>query len=104
MKLYYTYIMASAGGTLYTGVTNNIYNRVFTHKQRSTPGFTQRYNVTRLVYYEESRYVLNAIAREKEIKGWRRSKKIALIESLNPKWNDLAADWFSVEELSGNDS
>ena len=99
MKYYYTYIMASRGGTLYTGVTNNIHTRVLTHKQRIQPGFTKKYNVTRLVYYEETRNINYAIAREKELKGWRRSKKISLIESFNPKWEDLAADWFSDEEL-----
>ena len=99
MKYYYTYIMASRGGTLYTGVTNNILTRVLTHKQRIQPGFTKKYNVTRLVYYEETRNINYAIAREKELKGWRRSKKISLIESFNPKWEDLAADWFSDEEL-----
>jgi putative endonuclease len=103
MKLYYTYIMASLGGTLYTGVTNNIYNRVLTHKRREQPGFTQRYNITRLVYYEETGNINYAIAREKEIKGWRRSKKIALIISLNPKWKDLAVDWYAPDELFGND-
>ena len=101
MRRYYTYIMFSPGGTFYTGVTNNILKRVLTHKQKINPGFTQRYNVTRLVYYEETRYINNAIAREKEINRWRRSKKIALIESLNPKWKDLAADWFSSDELIG---
>ena len=99
MKSYYTYIMASLGGTLYTGVTNNIMNRVFTHKQKIIPGFTKRYDVTRLVYYEESDDIWYAIAREKEIKGWKRYKKIALIESQNPKWKDLAADWFTDEDL-----
>ena len=100
MQRYFTYIMSSPGGTLYTGVTNNIQNRVFQHKQMKQIGFTQKYNIIRLVYYEESQYILNAIAREKEIKGWRRSKKIALIESINPKWEDLAEDWYPVEELS----
>jgi len=95
MKLYYTYIMSSSGGTLYTGITKNIINRVFTYKQRIIPGFTQQYNVTRLVYIEETRDINYAIAREKEIKGWKRCKKITLIESQNPKWKDLAADWFS---------
>ena len=104
MKLYYTYIMSSLGGTLYTGVTNDILNRVLIHKQRNQPGFTQRYNVTRLVYYEETRSIHYAIAREKEIKGWRRNKKIALIESLNPKWEDLAVDWHSNEELNETES
>ena len=99
MKLFYTYIMSSSGGTLYTGVTNNIINRVFTHKQRNILGFTKKDKVTRLVYYEETRDINYAIAREKEIKGWKRCKKIALIESQNPKWKDLAANWFSSTEI-----
>jgi len=89
--------MSSPGGTLYTGVTNNILYRVLTHKQKQQSGFTQKYNVTRLVYYEVSQCIYSAIAREKEIKGWKRNKKIALIESQNPKWIDLAEDWYSEE-------
>jgi len=99
MRQYFTYIMSSPGGTLYTGVTNNIVNRVLTHKQKQQSGFTQKYNVTRLVYYELSQSINSAIAREKEIKGWKRAKKITLIESMNPKWSDLAEDWFSKEDL-----
>ena len=99
MQSYFTYFMSSLGGMLYTGVTNNIMNRVFTHKQRIISGFTKRYDITRLVYYEESADIWNAIAREREIKGWKRYKKIALIESQNPKWKDLAADWFSDEDF-----
>ena len=98
MRQYSTYIMSSPGGTLYTGVTNNILNRVLTHKQKQQPGFTQKYNVTRLVYYEVSPSILSAIVREKEIKGWKRVKKITLIESMNPKWLDLAENWFSGED------
>ena len=98
MKLYYVYIMTSPGGTLYTGVTNNIWLRVLAHKRKKQPGFTNKYNITRLVYYEETRYVNDALAREKEIKGWRRNKKIQLIESINPKWVDLAEDWFNEED------
>ncbi len=94
MKRYFVYIMSSLTGTLYTGMTNNLERRVFEHKQKSFPGFSTKYNVTRLAYYEETDDVQAAIAREKEIKGWRRSKKIALIKSLNSKWEDLAADWF----------
>src|SRR5579864_4176848 len=78
---------------LYTGVTGNLSRRVFQHKNKLVPGFTSRYNLTRLVYYECFFYADAAIAREKEFKGWRRSKKIALIESVNPRWNDLARDW-----------
>ena len=99
MKQYFTYIMSSSGGTLYTGVTNNIVNRVLTHKQKQLPGFTQKYNVTRLVYYEVSPSIYSAISREKEIKGWKRAKKITLIQSMNPKWLDLAENWFSREDF-----
>jgi len=81
---------------LYTGVTGNLPRRVFEHKNKLSPGFTSRYNLTRLVYYEMFVYPSAAIAREKEIKGWRRSKKIALIESMNPRWHDLAAEWQDV--------
>ena len=99
MRTYYIYILSSAGGTLYTGVTNDIWERILLHKQRKLPGFTQQYNVIRLVYYEETKYILNALNREKQIKGWRRSKKIELIESLNPSWVDIADDWYSNEDF-----
>ncbi|MBT3392205.1 MAG: GIY-YIG nuclease family protein [Chloroflexi bacterium] len=97
MRVYYVYIMNSKSGTLYTGMTNDLARRVYEHKHKLIPGFTQRYDVTRLAYYEEANDVSVAITREKEIKGWRRSKKIALIKSLNPSWRDLAADWFENE-------
>ena len=95
MRSYYIYIMSSPRGVLYTGVTNNIWFRVLTHKQKKQPGFTKKYNVTRLVYYEETSDIYAALEREKEIKGWRRSKKIKLVESLNPIWEDLAEEWYS---------
>ncbi len=98
MKVYFTYIMSSLGGTLYTGVTNNIWARVLTHKHKTIPGFTKKYKVTRLVYYEESNSIHSAITREKQIKSWTRSKKIRLIESINPKWKDLAINWYSNED------
>ena len=94
MKMYYIYIVSSLSGTLYTGVTSNLEQRVYQHKHKLFNGFTKKYNVDRLVYFEETTDINTAIAREKEIKGWRRSKKIVLIKSLNPKWKDLAADWF----------
>ena len=94
MKQYYVYIMTNRSGTLYTGMTNDLKRRVYQHKRKLIPGFTTKYNIMRLVYYEETNDVRAAIAREKEIKGWLRKKKIALIESTNPKWKDLAADWF----------
>ena len=84
-KRYSVYILASHTRTLYTGVTNNLLLRVIQHKQKRVPGFTQRYNVTRLVYFEQYSGIGLAIAREKEIKGLLRTKKIALIESRNPE-------------------
>ena len=86
--------MASASRVIYVGVTSDLLRRVLEHKQKQTPGFTGKYNVTRLVYFEEGGDIELAIAREKEIKSWRRSKKIALIQSINPTWDDLAEDWF----------
>jgi putative endonuclease len=80
MKNYYVYIMSSMSGTLYTGVTSNIENRVYQHKHKFANGFTKKYNVDRLVYYEETTDIHSAIEREKQIKSWRRSKKIDLIE------------------------
>jgi len=94
-KTYYVYIMASRNKTLYTGVTSDLRSRVFQHKMKLLKGFTKRYNITRLVWYEETNDVQEALATEKRIKGWLREKKIALIESLNPDWEDLAADWFN---------
>jgi putative endonuclease len=96
-RTYYVYILASASGVLYTGITNNIHRRTAQHRMKQLPGFTAKYNVTRLVHYESFADVGLAIAREKEIKAWRRSKRVALIESTNPKWKDLAADWFPAE-------
>ncbi|HZQ69980.1 MAG TPA: GIY-YIG nuclease family protein [Terriglobales bacterium] len=97
-KHFYAYIMASNSRehVLYTGVTGNLSRRVFEHRQKLSPGLTSRYNVTRLVYYEMFAYPGDAIAREKQIKGWRRSKKIELIESMNPRWHDLAAGWQDI--------
>ena len=92
-RRHYVYIMSSKGRVLYVGVTGFLTARVLQHKAGETEEFTQRYRVNRLVYYEVFRYVNNAIARETEIKAWRREKKVALIETMNPLWNDLAADW-----------
>ncbi|HWQ99978.1 MAG TPA: GIY-YIG nuclease family protein [Candidatus Methylomirabilis sp.] len=90
---FYTYIMASMNGTLYVGMTNNIVRRAREHKLGMNKGFTKRYGCHRLVYVEHSPYVLNAIAREKEIKNMSRVKKEALIREINPQWADLAKDW-----------
>ncbi len=95
MKSYYVYIMTNKSRTLYTGVTNNLERRVGEHKSKAIPGFTSKYKITQLVYYEEGSDINVAIAREKQIKGWLRAKKIALIESINPEWRDLSDDWYT---------
>ena len=92
-KRYYVYILASKSRVLYVGVTGFLMSRVMQHKTGEVDSFTQRYKVNRLVYFETFQYVNNAIARETEIKKWRREKKVALIEPSNPTWEDLAADW-----------
>jgi putative endonuclease len=91
---YYVYIMTNHSGTLYIGVTNNLKRRVFDHKNLAVEGFTKRYKITRLVFFEETSYVHAALEREKELKGWVRSKKINLIESENSEWEDLSEGWF----------
>ncbi len=93
-KEYAVYIMTNHSGTLYTGVTNNLERRVYEHKHKLIPGFTTKYNITRLVYFELGSDIDAAILREKQIKGWLRKRKIALIEEENPDWKDLAEDWF----------
>jgi len=95
MKHYYVYIMTNRSRTLYTGVTNDLERRVHEHKHKLIPGFTRRYNIDRLLYFEETEDVWAALAREKQIKGWSRAKKIALIESANPRWSDLSAGWYA---------
>jgi putative endonuclease len=96
MKNYCVYIMSSDTGTLYTGVTGDLENRVYQHKHKLIDGFTKKYNITHLLYFEETSDIDAAIQREKEIKGWRRSKKIKLIKSINPSCVDLAEEWFDV--------
>ena len=88
---YYVYIMANRDNrVIYIGVTNNLLRRLAEHKSKRIRGFTERYNVTKLVYFEETPDVMAAISREKEIKKWRRGKKDRLIENMNPHWDDLA--------------
>jgi len=94
---YFSYIVASRSHTLYIGVTSDLHKRVFEHKWREHDGFTERYNCDRLVWFERYQDVQKAIAREKQLKGWRREKKISLIEKANPAWVDLARDWYDVE-------
>ena len=91
MRTYYVYIMSNRTRRLYIGVTNDLIRRAFEHKHRLVPGFTSKYFLDRLVYFEATDDVGTAIAREKELKGWRRPKKIRLIEKANP-WSDLSRD------------
>jgi len=93
-RLYFTYIMASKSRTLYTGVTNDMRARAFQHKQKTHDGFTARYNCNRLVWFESTGEISQAIQREKELKGWTRAKKIDLIQKTNPTWEDLSESWF----------
>lgn len=86
---------------LYVGVTNNMHRRIFEHKNKLVPGFSKKYNLHRLLYFEAFGDIRDAIAREKQIKGWTRAKKIASIESVNPNREDLAADWFKVSPVKG---
>ena len=85
--------MASRSLNLYTGITDNLCRRALEHKNGRIAGFTRRYNINRLVYYEEFKYVNNAIVREKQIKAWTRAKRIALIKTANLTWQDLAEGW-----------
>jgi putative endonuclease len=98
-KRYYVYIMASRSLTLYTGVTGDIYHRALQHKSGEIEGFTKKYHINRLVYYETFKYVNNAIAREKQIKAWTRAKRLALIKTMNPAWQDLAEGWGEATKL-----
>ena len=92
MHSYFAYILASKSGTLYVGVTNDLSRRVEEHGQKLIPGFTAKYDINRLVWFEEFPDIREAIGREKQIKGWRRSKKEDLIYTINPTWKDLSQD------------
>ena len=100
MAEYFVYIMTNRSGTLYVGVTNNLQRRVYEHKHKQVPGFTSKYNIDRLLYFETTPDVRGAIAREKQIKGWRRERKVALFAAANPKWEDLACNWFPGRDSS----
>jgi len=91
---YYVYILTNKWCTVfYTGMSNNLEVRIWQHKNKTVEGFTKKYNVDRLVYYETYDEVIDAIAREKQLKPWSRKKKIWLIERMNPEWKDLAEEW-----------
>ena len=93
-KNYYVYILASRrNGTLYIGVTNNLERRIYEHKNHLVKGFTEKYNVSMLVYFEQTSDIQAALQREKQLKKWNRKWKLDLIESVNPKWKDLSKDW-----------
>ena len=93
MKAYFVYILASQrNGTLYIGVTSNLQKRIWEHKNKIVKGFAEKYNVDKLIYYEQTENVMSALEREKQLKKWNRSWKIKLIEKKNPKWSDLYFD------------
>ena len=94
MRTFYVYVLGSKTGTLYVGVTNDIERRVHEHKHHLIPGFTDKYNVDRLLYFETTNDPISAISKEKQIKKWSREKKVALIDSMNAAWDDLSEDWY----------
>ncbi len=101
MKRYYVYVVSSRSGTLYIGMSNNIERRMWEHKSGEFEGFATKYGCDRLVYYESFDDVRKAIDREKQLKGWVRRKKIELIESVNPRWQDLAEKWGAKMAFAG---
>ena len=94
MRCYCVYMTASLTRVLYIAVTGSLERRILQHKEKTHAGFTSRYNVTRLVYWESFTDIRHAIAREKELNGWRREKKVALVNGFNPAWKDLLAEWY----------
>jgi putative endonuclease len=100
-RTYYVYILASRSGALYVGVTGDLLRRLREHRCSQTPGHTRKYRIHRLVHVEHCEDVIAAIAREKQIKTWRREKKLALIRSCNPAWDDLSADDFDPYPKAG---
>jgi putative endonuclease len=100
-RKFWVYIIASITGTLYIGITNDLEIRVRQHKAGEIEGFSAKYHCTRLIYHESFDSVLKAIRREKQLKGWRRSKKIALIEKANPRWADIAEKWGAEMRFAG---
>ena len=103
-RKFYIYILASKSRVIYVGFTGDLHSRVLQHKREEIDGFTKRYHVNRLVYFENFKYVNNAIARETRVKAWSRAKKVALIERVNPTWEDFAADWGKPLKMRKADS
>jgi putative endonuclease len=96
MKKYYVYLLSNRTFTLYVGVTSDLERRMLEHKQKLVKGFTSRYNIDKLLWYQDFDDAMQAIEAEKRIKGWRRSKKLALVNEMNPEWKDLAGELASV--------
>ena len=94
METFFVYILANRSGTLYIGVTNDLRRRLWEHRHCVNPGFTSRYNIRRLIYFETTHSILSAIRREKQLKGWKRERKIALVNAMNPGWKDLSEGWY----------
>ena len=102
---YYVYLLTNKSNkVMYVGVTSHLERRVFEHKTKMVPGFTEKYNVNRLVFFEETQDVSAAIAREKEIKKWRREKKNQLVVAINPEWKDLSEGWFEISPSGRDDN
>ena len=102
-RSYFVYILASKSRRLYLGVTNDLESRVWQHKTKTAPGHAARYNIDRLVYFEDFEEVDQVVDREKQLKKWRREKKIELIEPLNPTWRDLAVGWYEGVSVPGEE-
>ncbi len=100
MKQYWVYILASHKRTLYVGTTSNLERRMYEHRNKLIEGFTKRYNITQLVYYEQTNDVMAAIEREKQIKGWTRARKLELIRGFNPIWHDFSNDVLGIGSAS----
>jgi putative endonuclease len=98
-RSYWTYLMTNRSGTLYIGVTNNLARRVYEHRHHLVSGFTSRYLVDRLIHAESFSEILDAIAREKQLKNWSRARKLALIKEDNPDWRDSADEWFGSSDI-----
>ncbi len=97
MRQYFIYIMTNGVGTLYVGMTNDLMLRILQHKDQLVEGFSKKNSITMLVYYEATNDIVAAISREKQLKRWSNSQKVALVESMNPQWSDLSAEWYEAQ-------
>ena len=99
-RIFYVYVLSNISKMLYIGVTNNLERRILEHKNKLIPGFSEKYNLHRLIYFESFGDIRDAIVREKQLKGWVRVRKVELIESKNPNWADLAEDLFKTPKVT----